>query len=308
MPCPVRRNLGALIPGLLAVVLSVAAPGCAKEQIRAARDSSTAAYRNHLVTVPAGSETPEQAAQTAALRAKLLEDEWVARGYRVGNEKGGDKVFYSASGRGVLSVLWAPFKLLGQSIDFTFGNDKPSRAAKRMESPNSPDRRRRGINDLVRWDFALDGPYIKRYRQIAQDDPDPLVRATALRALNRARDPESRPLFIAALRARGVDNTPIRLEGAKALANLPDPNAPPELIRVVTDLEEDRDVRIAAADALRYYKSLEVARALIPRLTEQDFGIAWQSRRSLRRIAGKDLGYDEAAWLAFITGPDKPFG
>src|SRR5688572_14722803 len=112
MPCPVRRNLGVLIPGLLSVVLSVAAPGCAKKQIRAARDSSTAAYRNHLVTVPAGSETPEQAAQTAALRAKLLEDEWVARGYRVGNEKGGDKVFYSASGRGVLSVLWAPFKLL----------------------------------------------------------------------------------------------------------------------------------------------------------------------------------------------------
>ena len=35
---------------------------------------------------------------------------------------------------------------------------------------------------------------------------------------------------------------------------------------------------------------------------------AWKARRSLRAITGKDLRYDEAAWLGFITGPDKPFG
>jgi hypothetical protein len=80
------------------------------------------------------------------------------------------------------------------------------------------------------------------------------------------------------------------------------------LVRVVSNPEEDKDVRIAAAGALRHYKSLEVARALIPRLGEGDFGIAWKARRSLRAITGKDLRYDEAAWLAYITGPDKPFG
>jgi HEAT repeat protein len=174
-----------------------------------------------------------------------------------------------------------------------------------MEDGASADARRRGINDLVRWDFALDGPYVKRYRQIATGDPDPLVRATAIRALNRARDAQARPIFINALRDASVD---VRIEAAKALDNLPDPNAADPLVRTVANPDEDRDVRIAAASALRHYKSLEVARALIPRLNEHDFAIAWQSRRTLRQITGKDMRYNEAAWLAFVSGPDKPLG
>ena len=302
MPATVRPK-----PRLLAVALClcVIAPGCAKQAIRDARRKSTGEYRRHLASVPAEAQTPEQAKHTAELRAQVLQDEWVQRGYRFGNEKGGDKMIYSAMGKGFVGGLWYPFSVMGQCIAFTFQNDRPSRAARMMEDEKSADIRRKGINDLVRWDFAQDGPYVKRYRQIAQDDPDPLVRATALRALNRARDAEARPLFIAALR----DPSPeVKLEAAKALSNLPDPNAAAPLIRVVTDPEQDRDVRIAAADALRYYKSVEVARALIPRLSERDFGVAWQSRRSLRNITGRDLKYDEAAWLAYITGPEKPLG
>ena len=300
---------GNSIPGLprLTVVLclSLATTGCARESIRAARDKSTSAYRTHLLSAPADAETPEQAAQTAKLRQQVLHDEWVQRGYRVGNDKGGETIPYTAMGRGILGGLWYPFQLCGQWIAFTFQDDRPARAARMMENAGSADARRRGINDLVRWDFAQDGPYIRRYRQIAQDDPDPLVRATALRALNRSRDAAARPLFIAALRD---PNAEVRLEAAKALVNLPDPNAAAPLIRVVSNPEEDRDVRIAAAEALRYYKTVEVARALIPRLSEREFGVAWQARRSLRRITGRDHHYDEAAWLAFITGPDKPFG
>jgi hypothetical protein len=273
--------------------------------MREAREKSTRAYRAHLASVPADAETPEQAKQSATLRARVLHDEWVERGYRVGNEKGAGTILYTAVGKGSLGGLWYPFQLLGQSLAFTFQNDRPSRAAQLMEDNNSADARRRGINDLARWDFAQDGPYVRRYRQIAQDDPDPLVRATALRALNRSRDPAARPLFIAALHDPSVE---VRLEAAKGLINLPDPNAAGPLVRVVTSAEEDRDVRIAAAEALRYYKSVEVARALIPRLNERDFGVAWQARRSLQRITGRDLRYDEAAWLGFITGPEKPFG
>lgn len=295
---------GAVIPGLL-IALCVVAPGCNGDRFRAARRSSTETYRRHLLTVPAGAESPEQAARTAALRARVLEAEWLERGYRVGNEKGGDKFLYTASGKGLAGGLWYPFRLLGQALRFSFENDRPSRAARWMEDTKSADTRRRGINDLARWDFAQEGPYVKRYRQIAQDDPDPLVRATALRALNRARDPDARPLFIAALRDPNVE---VRLEAAKGLAHLPDANAAVPLTRVVSNAEEDKDVRIAAAEALKYYKSVEVARALISRLNERDFGVAWQSRRSLRKLAGKDLGYDEAAWLAYIAGPDSPLG
>ena len=71
---------------------------------------------------------------------------------------------------------------------------------------------------------------------------------------------------------------------------------------------ENRDVRIAAADALRHYRSLDVARALIAQLSSREFGLAWQSRRSLKNLTGKDLHYDESAWLDYVRGPDKPFG
>jgi hypothetical protein len=43
-------------------------------------------------------------------------------------------------------------------------------------------------------------------------------------------------------------------------------------------------------------------------LQAREFGVAWQARRSLRRITGRDLRYDDAAWLAYLTGPHKPFG
>jgi hypothetical protein len=301
-----QRKSGVALPALLlCLVVCLSGPGCIRNSIQSARRQSTAAYEQHLRAIPAAEETPEQSARTAALRQRVLRDEWLERGYRVGNEKGGGTGLYSAAGRGLLSTLWYPFRFVGEAWSYTFGGDRPNRAARLMEDGASADARRRGINDLVRWDFALDGPYVKRYRQIATGDPDPLVRATAIRALNRARDAQARPIFINALRDASVD---VRIEAAKALDNLPDPNAADPLVRTVANPDEDRDVRIAAASALRHYKSLEVARALIPRLNEHDFAIAWQSRRTLRQITGKDMRYNEAAWLAFVSGPDKPLG
>jgi hypothetical protein len=66
-------------------------------------------------------------------------------------------------------------------------------------------------------------------------------------------------------------------------------------------------VRIAAADALKHYRALDAARALVDTLDSRDFGVAWQSRRSLIRLTGRDLNYDEGQWLQFLTGPDRPF-
>ena len=58
----------------------------------------------------------------------------------------------------------------------------------------------------------------------------------------------------------------------------------------------------------RQVELLEVARALVNTLGSRDFGVAWQSRQTLRSLTGRDLRYDEAAWLAYLTGPEKPFG
>lgn len=184
------------------------------------------------------------------------------------------------------------------------GNPSPLKSAQRMESPSADDRIR-GINGLADHDFGLKPPYTDRYIQIAKTDPDFLVRATAIRALNRARLKEATPLFIDAL---GSDNAKIRLEGAKALVNVPDENAVAPLMKLLNSPDEDKDVRIAAADALRHYKRLDVARALAATLSEREFGVAWQSRRTLRRMTGVDKMYSEPAWLDYFVGTQKPFG
>jgi HEAT repeat protein len=181
----------------------------------------------------------------------------------------------------------------------------PRNAAVKMEDQYFPDERREGINELVKKDFGKREPYTTRYDQIAKSDDDWLVRATAIRALNRARDRSATPTFIKALDDK---NDQVRLEACKALVHMPDENAVPSLVRIVQDPAESRDVRIAAADALQHYRTLEVARALTNNLGGRDFGVAWQSHQTLILLTGHDLRYDEAAWLAYLTGPEKPFG
>lgn len=182
----------------------------------------------------------------------------------------------------------------------------PIRAAQSMEDPDYPDSRREGIANLVKRDFAREEPYTTRYRQVARMDEDHLVRAAAVRAMNVSRDQsdEAKDIYLAAL---DDESARVRLEGAKALFNMPDERAAAPLTRLLRN-DPDKDVRIAAAAALKYYKNLDVARALIGVLDDRDFGVSWQARRSLRRLTGQDLAYDEAAWLALISGPENPLG
>ena len=193
---------------------------------------------------------------------------------------------------------------IARTSDFLAGK-RPNTFVRMMEDKNSPDARRIGINRLVEYDFAQKAPYTDRYRQIAQSDPDDLVRATALRALNRSRDRSATDLFITALKD---PNDLVRLEGAKALIHVPDPKSSDVLTAIVNRPDENRDVRIAAAEALKHYANIDVARALVGRLNEREFGVAYQSRRSLKSMTKKDLGYDQSAWLSYLTGPTKPFG
>lgn len=193
----------------------------------------------------------------------------------------------------------------GRRIGDFFTGNTPINAAKKMEDQYFPDERRQGIAKLAARDFGRREPYIKRYQQIAEFDSDWLVRATAIRALNRSRDTSATEIFIKAL---ADPNEIVRVEAAKALANLPDPNAVPALLKIMNNPEESRDVRIWAADALRHYRTLEVARTLVNQLGGREFGVAWQSRKSLIAITGNDQAYNETAWLELLTGPNNPLG
>jgi len=192
----------------------------------------------------------------------------------------------------------------GQSFFDRFSGKTALSAARKMESTNA-DERRAGINYLVRFDYAKRTPYTTRYKQIAQSDAEPTVRAIAIRALNRARDRSATSVFVSALNDK---SDLVRLESAKALANVPDRGAIEPLQKIVLNPNDNKDVRIAAADALRHYHEPNGIRSLVSVLNGKDFGVAWQARKSLRTLTGKDMRYDESRWLALLSGQPKPVG
>lgn len=181
----------------------------------------------------------------------------------------------------------------------------PFEAAKAMLEPKYPDKRRRGIMWLAERQYGREDPYLKYYGSLAKADPDHTVRAMAIRALNRARVKDATSTYLAALDDK---NELVRLEAAKALANIPEPLAMKALIQRLDRADENVDVRVACADALRTYRNAEVAQVLIRTLRDRQFGVSWQARKSLKLMTGKDYRYDQAAWLTYLSGAEKPFG
>jgi len=220
----------------------------------------------------------------------------------------------AAVGKGIGDVFAKVFVEIPTDIAKWIGGDRPVNAAQMMEDSASADNRRTGINKLLEYDFTKRPPYTTRYQQIARDDGDVTVKAAAIRASNRARDSKATPVFIKSLeppRQRMTGEASlldgwVRLEAAKALANVPDTAAAPGLVRLLTNPEENRDVRIAAADALKHYRTLTVARALVNALGDHEFGVSWQARQSLKYLFSRDLGYSDSAWLQYLSGPQSP--
>jgi hypothetical protein len=179
-----------------------------------------------------------------------------------------------------------------------FTNDTPANAARDMLDQQSADKRRHGILRLAEESYARQGTAERdEWASMAGRDRDYTVKAAAIRALNWSRDPNHTQVFIDAL----TDPQPlVRLEAAKALANVPDPKAASPLEDRL-DRDVSRDVRIASADALRFYNNDEVIHALINVLDDSSFDVAWQARQSLRLMTAHDFGYDSRAWLGYLT-------
>ena len=175
--------------------------------------------------------------------------------------------------------------------------DRFKEAARNLKSPDA-DIRRVSLNRVAARSYGRGLPYTDVYRTTAQFDSDGLVRATAIRTINRVRDTESGAVLVAAL----ADGDPqVRLEACKALANLPTPAAEQPLRAIAQDGNADQDLRIAALDALRHYNSLDTARLLVSQLNSNVFSLSWQSRRSLFLMTGQDHRYDEGAWLNYFA-------
>jgi hypothetical protein len=193
--------------------------------------------------------------------------------------------------------------------------DTPFQVAKNLLDPTYPDRRRQAVMWFSKREYGRKDPYVIYYAEMARTDTDWSVRAMAIRALNRVRARQYSSIYIEAMTDK---NELVRLEAVKALANMPDPRAVDELMnRLDYRKEESVDVRIAAADALRHYRTSQVAHALVralgsvqgpdPLEGERQLGVSFQARRSLKLMTGKDYRYDVAKWLDYLATTPKPF-
>ena len=207
---------------------------------------------------------------------------------------------FTAMGAGFDAVFVSP----SVHLYMVFTGDTPATAARDMVDQQYPDKRRFGILRLAQEAYARQGLSERDlWADMARRDTDYTVRTAGIRALNWSRDPVHTQIFINALK----DDQPlVRMEAAKALANLPNVQAAgPLMDRLQND--DSRDVRIAAADALRCYKTDETAHALVAVLNDSDFDVAWQARQSLRLMTAYDFGYDQSAWLDFLATNKQPF-
>ena len=194
--------------------------------------------------------------------------------------------------------LYTIFVETPRRIIDAFVKPSPLESVAKLEDPQFADLRRQGIVELSAKPWGRAEPYTSRYGQIADDDQDWLVRATAIRALNRARDAGRTDVFI---RGLADSHEQVRLEAVKALSNTWDAAAAERLRELLASNAESRDLRIAAADALRHDRTDVTYRALVSMLNDRDFGVAWTARRSLRRMTGEDYRFAEADWLRWRT-------
>jgi hypothetical protein len=202
----------------------------------------------------------------------------------------------------------SPMQAVGAGYDKAIGDpfshfwdyitkDTAGIAARKAVDAYSADNRIAGTLRLADFQYArLGHPEWKGFA-ISANDPDYAVAAAGLRALNRCRATGYTSLFLIKLE----DNEPlVRLEAADALSNIPDPAAI-EALKTHLEIDISVDVRISCADALRNYKTIEVAKTLVNQLDDKNFGVAWQSRQSLALITGQDFRYDQSAWLTYLT-------
>ncbi|MFI5380671.1 MAG: HEAT repeat domain-containing protein [Tepidisphaerales bacterium] len=263
-----RINCAVLLAGMLVV-------GCAKEQ------------PDIRIQEPFNGQVWKQALAIDAERAKSETQREEAGGWSVTDK--------------LNQGLWESFV----RIYYWITNDSPFNAAKELLNPAYPDKRRQAVMYLSKRPWGREKPYTDFYVEMVKSDDEHLVRSIALRALNRARVADQTALYIKALDDK---HELVRLEAAKALANMPDPKAMEPLIKHLQNTEENIDVRIACADALRHYKKGQSAQALVSLLRDRSFGLSWQARWTLKLMTGKDYAWDQAAWLQHLTKAEKPFG
>ncbi len=190
-------------------------------------------------------------------------------------------------------------------------------------SDRDPDQRRKAVAEVADSD-QLDSEWaIKGLTAIALLEDDPQTRCVAIRALGRIDDPRALETLLKILNHE--DHPPAqvrppvavcRWDAAGVLADLALAGRVPAeqrdaVRRTLLKLlrrDSDRNVRVAAARGLAAFRDIDVVRALIDALEDEDFAVCWQCEDSLRRLTGCSNEAEAYAWRAWLEKhADDPF-
>ncbi len=192
-----------------------------------------------------------------------------------------------------------------ESVFELFSQPSTEEAARWALDKYDADRRYQGTLILANKPFAGEPVYMRLFTDNLED-PDPGVRAAAVRAIANHATPDQAPLVVARL---ADEDEGVRLEAAKGLQRLHNPAAIPALLgRLDPAKEGAHAVRAEAADALGQYPSPQVVDGLIRALADPRLVVKRRAEQSLSTLTGQDFGVDRRAWAQWLEGADAPFG
>ncbi|MBM4106679.1 MAG: HEAT repeat domain-containing protein [Phycisphaerae bacterium] len=180
----------------------------------------------------------------------------------------------------------------------------PAQAAAWASDLNDPENQRRGLALLSSAPWGGEAPYLQLYRLYVDEPTDPLVKATAIRALGRWGEPTDAKKIADYLASPSLQ---VRVEAARALQRLHDPAVVDRIWIRLVDEAEDPGVRTEIAIALAQYPSDRTFQALCLALDARELVVNLAAGDSLRILTGQDYGIDRARWLAWYSSTTKPF-
>lgn len=153
------------------------------------------------------------------------------------------------------------------------------------------DRRRQGVEMLSNSSNGFRDEYVRGYKELAKD-PDPGVRAAAVKALGKSGRKDCLPELI---KAMSDPDDMVRWNAAIGLDRVVGLEAVKPLRQHAID-DTMMDVRISCVKALRHYRNNEAFRTLLQCLDDESFAIRYQAHESLVQMTGTDKGYSPDDW------------
>lgn len=177
----------------------------------------------------------------------------------------------------------------------------PEIAASELFDTTTPDARRYAIETLSRKKWGLQGVYLKAYRVLATD-PDDMVRAQAVAACGKSKDPSVADVVISGTRDKAAV---VRIAATQALVDWKVPASVDTLLDRMK-LDTNNQVRINCAKALQGFPSPKIYRALIDAMDDQDVAVVHFAWNALKHTTGVELPKDSKAWLSWYEQKFEP--